>query len=149
MSSRNSNSRERSVARVALPVALTSLFIGVAAGMVAMRLWMKKRSSSTLLTTPLASGPNFIDARNDDDLPFVHRNATCSLCQRDPIVGCRYKCLNCPAFDLCSACEKTALKTHDRTHVFAKIKVPAPSVPRKPLLPNLLYPGKSFIYNDV
>jgi hypothetical protein len=70
----------------------------------------------------------------------VHRGITCDQCDTRPIRGVRWRCANCADFDLCSACE--ADSRHDKTHVFYKIKVPAPffGYPRVPQTPP--YPGK-------
>lgn len=35
----------------------------------------------------------------------VHERIICNGCERGPIVGKRFKCLVCPDFDLCAACE--------------------------------------------
>ena len=57
----------------------------------------------------------------------VHQNVTCDLCGESPLTGIRYKCLNCPDFDLCMKCEP--IHSHEKTHVFAKIHIPAPKLP--------------------
>jgi len=56
----------------------------------------------------------------------VHHPAICDSCEAS-IRGIRYKCLVCPDYDLCEACEATNLEkqTHDGNHVFAKIRDPA------------------------
>ncbi|KAG8438968.1 hypothetical protein GDO86_005231 [Hymenochirus boettgeri] len=44
---------------------------------------------------------------------LVHPNVTCDGCD-GPVVGNRYKCLICPDYDLCSACEKKGVhKEHN------------------------------------
>lgn len=62
--------------------------------------------------------------RNHDREGLIHHGVTCDECQAMPIKGPRYHCNNCPDFDLCEACE--AKDCHLRTHVFTKIKIPAP-----------------------
>ncbi|KAL9029042.1 MAG: hypothetical protein Q9196_002678, partial [Gyalolechia fulgens] len=70
----------------------------------------------------------------------VHRGVTCNSCNVLPIHGTRYRCANCHDYDLCEQCE--ALQLHDKTHLFYKIRVPAPflSNPRQPA--PVWYPGK-------
>jgi len=57
---------------------------------------------------------------------LVAHAAICDKCE-NMIAGIRYKCLICPDYDLCEACEATNLEehTHDPNHVFAKIRDPA------------------------
>ncbi|RDA93217.1 hypothetical protein CP533_6495 [Ophiocordyceps camponoti-saundersi (nom. inval.)] len=54
----------------------------------------------------------------------VHRGCQCNSCGMVPIRGVRYRCANCPDFDLCETCESQGV--HTKTHIFYKIKVPAP-----------------------
>jgi hypothetical protein len=54
----------------------------------------------------------------------IHRGCQCNNCNTVPIRGIRYRCANCADFDLCETCESQGL--HTKTHVFYKIKVPAP-----------------------
>lgn len=71
---------------------------------------------------------------------FVHRGVICNSCNAMPIRGIRYRCTNCNDYDLCEQCE--ALQFHDKTHLFYKIRVPAPFLgnPRQPQ--PVWYPGK-------
>jgi next-to-BRCA1 protein 1 len=69
----------------------------------------------------------------------VHLNITCDGCNASPIVGVRYKCANCPNFDLCEACEARGDK-HDATHVFLKINRPTAHALFRPVIPNLYVP---------
>ncbi|KAL6705823.1 hypothetical protein ACN47E_006283 [Coniothyrium glycines] len=68
----------------------------------------------------------------------VHRGITCNGCDEKPIRGIRWHCANCIDFDLCSNCEAT--NSHYKTHIFYKIRVPAPylGLPQQ----ESLYPGK-------
>lgn len=77
----------------------------------------------------------------------IHRGITCDQCDTRPIRGVRWRCANCADFDLCSYCE--ADNRHDKTHVFYKIKVPAPffGYPRIPQPPP--YPGKPHMMPNV
>lgn len=45
--------------------------------------------------------------------PTVHDNTECKSCLSTPIVGIRYKCLECPVFDLCENCEPTVQHGHN------------------------------------
>ncbi|CZT44481.1 uncharacterized protein RSE6_04653 [Rhynchosporium secalis] len=56
---------------------------------------------------------------------YVHRGCACNSCNMLPIRGIRYRCANCADYDLCEGCESQGL--HIKTHIFYKIKVPAPS----------------------
>lgn len=55
---------------------------------------------------------------------YVHRGVTCNSCNAMPIKGIRYRCSNCVDFDLCESCE--ALQIHPKTHLFYKVRIPAP-----------------------
>ncbi|KAL8699043.1 MAG: hypothetical protein Q9201_006231 [Fulgogasparrea decipioides] len=72
---------------------------------------------------------------------FVHRGVNCNSCNTIPIRGIRYRCTNCHDYDLCEQCE--AQQVHDKTHLFYKIRIPAPflGTPRHPT--PVWYPGKS------
>ncbi|KAK5236273.1 hypothetical protein LTR47_002999 [Exophiala xenobiotica] len=56
---------------------------------------------------------------------YIHRGVECNSCGTHPIQGIRYHCANCFDFDLCESCE--ASSTHVKSHVFFKIRIPAPS----------------------
>ncbi len=70
---------------------------------------------------------------------YVHRGVTCNSCDMKPIRGIRWHCANCPDYDLCSDCEATNM--HPKTHVFYKVKIPAPflGIPRQ--TQPIIYPG--------
>ena len=72
---------------------------------------------------------------------FIHRGVECNSCGACPIQGIRYHCANCFDYDLCETCESN--QVHTKTHVFYKIRVPAPSRGQiKQVLPKW-YPGNS------
>ncbi|RYP27567.1 hypothetical protein DL767_007637 [Monosporascus sp. MG133] len=64
---------------------------------------------------------------------YVHRGCQCNGCGMVPIRGIRYRCANCADFDLCEVCEAQGL--HNKTHIFYKVRVPAP-----PFGPRLVQP---------
>ncbi|KAK0731353.1 hypothetical protein B0H67DRAFT_564526 [Lasiosphaeris hirsuta] len=69
---------------------------------------------------------------------YVHRGCQCNACGIVPIRGIRYRCANCADFDLCETCESQGL--HTKTHIFYKIKIPAPRLgPRQ--MQSIWYPG--------
>ena len=55
--------------------------------------------------------------------PVIHHHVTCDGCGMSPISGIRYKCSQCPDYDLCSTCESNGVHA---AHTFLKIKKPAP-----------------------
>eukprot|EP00049_Salpingoeca_infusionum_P022446 m.6789 g.6789 ORF g.6789 m.6789 type:complete len:495 (+) comp5192_c0_seq1:167-1651(+) len=55
---------------------------------------------------------------------MVHHGVSCNVCEAAPICGVRYKCGNCPDYDVCEQCE--AKDTHNPKHHFVKIRVPIP-----------------------
>lgn len=69
---------------------------------------------------------------------YVHRGCQCNACGIAPIRGIRYRCANCADFDLCETCESQGL--HNKTHIFYKIKLPAPRLGPRQLQP-VWYPG--------
>ncbi|KAF2655068.1 hypothetical protein K491DRAFT_693223 [Lophiostoma macrostomum CBS 122681] len=68
----------------------------------------------------------------------IHRGVTCNGCDTKPIRGVRWRCANCADFDLCSECEAT--NSHMKTHIFYKIRVPAPFLGLPKQEP--VYPGR-------
>ena len=82
-------------------------------------------------------------ARNDG---YVHRGVKCNSCSALPIRGIRYRCTNCADYDNCELCESQ--QVHDRTHLFYKVRIPAPFLgrPRKPQ--PVWYPGKPRLHDD-
>ncbi|KAI1333852.1 EF-hand [Xylariaceae sp. FL0016] len=69
---------------------------------------------------------------------YVHRGCQCNGCGMVPIRGIRYRCANCADFDLCEVCESQGL--HNKTHVFYKVRVPAPPFGPRHVQP-AWYPG--------
>ncbi|KAI9680381.1 MAG: hypothetical protein M1829_001267 [Trizodia sp. TS-e1964] len=71
---------------------------------------------------------------------YVHRGVTCNSCGSMPIRGIRYRCSNCVDFDLCETCE--AMQVHPRTHLFFKVRIPAPFLGNPRQAQPVWYPGK-------
>lgn len=70
---------------------------------------------------------------------YIHRGVECNSCGVHPIQGIRYHCSNCFDFDLCESCE--ANNPHIKSHVFFKIRVPAPSRGNLKQVMPVWYPG--------
>jgi hypothetical protein len=49
----------------------------------------------------------------------VHFGITCDGCESSPVTGIRYKCSQCPDYDLCAKCEEKGVH-HE--HTFLKIR---------------------------
>ena len=71
---------------------------------------------------------------------YVHRRVTCNSCNVMPIRGIRYSCANCLDYDLCEQCE--AMQIHPKTHLFYKIRIPAPFLGNTRQPEPVWYPGK-------
>ncbi|XP_076059277.1 refractory to sigma P isoform X2 [Oratosquilla oratoria] len=66
------------------------------------------------------AGPN-ASAPGSEQGP-THSNVICDGCD-GPIQGYRYRCMTCPDFDLCAACEHKGLHQH---HKMVRLPVPEP-----------------------
>ncbi|KAF2264337.1 hypothetical protein CC78DRAFT_533202 [Lojkania enalia] len=71
----------------------------------------------------------------------IHRGITCNGCGTKPIHGVRWRCANCADFDLCSDCEAT--NSHIKTHIFYKVRIPAPYLGLPKQEP--VYPGRPHV----
>ena len=71
---------------------------------------------------------------------YVHRGVSCNSCNVQPIRGIRFRCANCMDFDLCEQCE--AMQIHPKTHVFYKVRIPAPFSSNPRHIQPVWYPGK-------
>lgn len=60
---------------------------------------------------------------------IVHQGVVCDGCNEQNIQGVRYKCSNCPDYDLCQTCEQKG-NIHEPSHVFLKITKPTASFGR-------------------
>ena len=93
--------------------------------------WPQRRSRGV---SPIKS-PSVDAGIQADTLPRVkdkwpveqvlHKNIICDHCNTE-VVGIRYKCLQCPDFDLCESCEGQGPGLHPEDHSFIKIRKPVP-----------------------
>ncbi|KAI0962257.1 hypothetical protein AcV7_001138 [Taiwanofungus camphoratus] len=70
---------------------------------------------------------SFHPIRKAHDLEqIIHVGIHCNVCDVDPIVGVRYKCLECDDYDLCAGCLSSASQRekHDLSHAFFPIETP-------------------------
>lgn len=97
-------------------------------------------------TSPTREGQNLLSllyhiaedqARRDG---YIHRGVTCNSCGAMPIQGIRYRCANCIDYDLCETCE--AMQVHIKTHLFYKVRIPAPFLGNPRQSQPVWYPGK-------
>ncbi len=51
---------------------------------------------------------------------LIHAGIKCQLCQKFPIIGIRYKCLQCDSYDLCEECEQKFGRNHG--HLLLKLR---------------------------
>ena len=51
---------------------------------------------------------------------LIHHGVKCSLCQKYPIIGIRFKCLQCNSYDLCETCEAKFGEKHG--HILLKLR---------------------------
>lgn len=97
-------------------------------------------------TSPTREGQNLLNllyhiaedqARRDG---YIHRGVTCNSCGAMPIQGIRYRCANCIDYDLCETCE--SMGVHIKTHLFYKVRIPAPFLGNPRQSQPVWYPGK-------
>ena len=51
---------------------------------------------------------------------LIHHGIKCNACQKFPIVGIRYKCIQCKSYDLCEQCERKFGEKHG--HLLLKLR---------------------------
>ena len=69
----------------------------------------------------LMSGVMCQNKEKKEESNVVHQSVSCDGCNKNPLTGVRYKCSECPDFDLCEDCEAKDVHNH---HVFLKLKFP-------------------------
>jgi len=52
----------------------------------------------------------------------IHKGISCDVCGTKPIIGTRYKCLQCRNFDLCAICYSADTFLHRKKHTFAAME---------------------------
>jgi hypothetical protein len=55
---------------------------------------------------------------------IIHSRIICDICDMNPIVGIRYKCIVCDNYDLCSDCKRNPAGKHDEEHEMISIDDP-------------------------
>ncbi|GBG33843.1 Ubiquitin-conjugating enzyme E2 Z [Hondaea fermentalgiana] len=112
-------------------------------------------SEESLQTEPkesVAAGAEGDSAGTSSDTGVVHHGTACDGCGMKPIVGVRFKCVNCDEYDLCARCEseQQARRAHFALHVFVKLRSPLPDesdknsealIPEQALVATLLHPS--------
>ena len=74
----------------------------------------------------------------------IHSGIKCNSCGMEPIVGYRYKCSECPNYNLCERCEEKNNEVEFHQHDFIKIRNPK----REPFKQNGLVYGFKWINSD-
>eukprot|EP01102_Stenamoeba_stenopodia_P004305 TRINITY_DN14628_c0_g1_i1.p1 TRINITY_DN14628_c0_g1~~TRINITY_DN14628_c0_g1_i1.p1 ORF type:complete len:456 (+),score=150.24 TRINITY_DN14628_c0_g1_i1:95-1462(+) len=89
---------------------------------------------------PVVEEPEVQEPETAKTMTLTVHSAYCDIC-RNTVVGTRWKCANCPDFDLCETCEaKHCVEPlHDRDHLFLKITRPIHAFHRT-MLPNYYLP---------
>jgi len=53
----------------------------------------------------------------------IHKGVTCDICDTEPIIGVRYKCMTCLDFDMCEFCRRG---NHPPDHPLITLQAPVP-----------------------
>ena len=64
-----------------------------------------------------------------------HQGVSCSACAISPIIGIRFKCANCPNFNLCEGCAADYSQHHTISHTFLMLRKPIAADQRIPTFP--------------
>lgn len=76
------------------------------------------------ISSRLANGRCFIPTRhahggdNRKEKEDIHYNIRCDVCQTTPIRGMRWKCVDCPDYDMCDSCFQYRRREHNLSHSF-------------------------------
>ena len=79
---------------------------------------------------------NILNEKNNNKIIHIYK---CNNCGKENIEGIRYKCTNCPDYNLCEKCESNS--EHIPSHVLLKIRRPIQDK-------NLNYKIKNFTYKN-
>ena len=71
---------------------------------------------------------NLIIQNNAKKCQTIHEGVKCFQCLKSPIVGIRYKCINCKNYNLCENCEDKNSESGTHPHLFIKIRKREPNV---------------------
>ena len=52
---------------------------------------------------------------------IIHQGIRCHNCNKNNIIGIRFKCLKCLNYDVCQDCERYLSLYHDNSHFFMRI----------------------------
>lgn len=55
---------------------------------------------------------------------YTHHGVSCNQCGMSPLHGVRFRCIECPDFDLCRNCQVNHI--HEKVHSFLKIQTTIP-----------------------
>ena len=90
-----------------------------------------------------------ISLSNIKESNYVHKNIKCDKCLTEPIIGVRYKCVECENYNLCEKCEEenSQKNFHNEEHDFIivrreKIKIYSYECPNIILLSAYIYQGE-------
>ena len=75
----------------------------------------------------LENKENYFELNNNVSDEIHHDFYSCNICNKEPIYGIRFSCLNCDGFDLCQNCFDTIIdeKSHfNNEHKFEAIEIP-------------------------
>lgn len=71
-----------------------------------------QKLKNLIIEYPKLIEPSFIPKPKKKSEIVIHNNSKCSQCGESPIRGIKYKCLNCPSYELCPSCEKRVGEKH-------------------------------------
>eukprot|EP01027_Heterolobosea_sp_BB2_P027639 GEZU01043156.1.p1 GENE.GEZU01043156.1~~GEZU01043156.1.p1 ORF type:complete len:324 (-),score=86.96 GEZU01043156.1:76-942(-) len=69
-----------------------------------------------LNTSSLMNGRSYQVIAVQQEFLQIHANVTCDICKQAPLRGIRFRCRQCPNFDVCSSCLASDRFNHDPTH---------------------------------